>query len=631
MKPTEPLKAPASIPAVYGIGDGVIRGYASLFGLVDLAGDRIEPGAFRASLARRGTSGIRMLWQHESGRPIGVWTAIDEDRNGLLVEGRLALGTAGGREAFALIEARAVDGLSIGFRTRRAEKPPAGAGGGVRRRLVEVDLWEISIVTFPMQERARVIELRRSESLCARDRPSGDLRPAAAAGHLRAGAAGLRAATARLAATRGGRGPTSFNPRGEDMPEITMSAPETKARTGETTGAYADFMEAFAGSREANDERLSQLECRMSADILTEEKVERIGKAIDAHEKRLERLALKEMRPRLGGAGASEAGPSEHKQAFEAYVRGGDGRRLRQIEEKAMSGLTGADGGFLVPEETETEIGRRLASISPIRAIASVRAVSSSVLKKPFAISGAQTGWVAETDARPGTNAPLLAELSFPTMELYAMPAATSALLDDAVVDIDRWIGEEVEQAFAAQESTAFVTGDGVSKPKGFMTYDTVAESVWTWGKVGTVSTGANGAFLAGAAGDALIDLVYALKAGYRQNASFVMNRRTQSAVRKLKDGDGNYLWQAPAAAGARATLMGFPMVEAEDMPDIATGSSAIAFGDFQRFYLVVDRQGVRVLRDPYSAKPYVLFYTTKRVGGGVQDFDAAKFLKFAI
>ncbi|BDA83688.1 phage capsid protein [Aureimonas sp. SA4125] len=419
------------------------------------------------------------------------------------------------------------------------------------------------------------------------------------------------------------------------MPEITLSAPETKAQTGlpaesgEIAAAFGEFMQAFEGFRGANDERLSQIEKRMSADVVTDEKVDRIGRALDEQEKRLERLVLKELRPRLSGGGG-DVFVSEHRQAFEAYVRGGDENRLRRLEEKAMSGLTGADGGFLVPEETETEIGRRLAAISPIRSIASVRTVSSAVLKKPFAITGAQTGWVAETAARPGTTAPQLAELSFPTMELYAMPAATNALLDDAAVDIDRWIGDEVEQAFAAQESTAFVTGDGVARPKGFMTYPTAAESAWTWGTIGTVATGADGGFLPGTGTDALIDLVYALKAGYRQNASFVMNRRTQAAVRKLKDADGNYLWQPPASAGARATLMGFETVEAEDMPDIAADAPAIAFGDFKRFYLIVDRQGVRVLRDPYSAKPYVLFYTTKRVGGGVQDFDAAKFLVFA-
>nr|WP_246392747.1 phage major capsid protein [Aureimonas pseudogalii] len=394
---------------------------------------------------------------------------------------------------------------------------------------------------------------------------------------------------------------------------------------------FGEFMRAFDAFREANDDRLSQIEKRMGADVLTEEKADRISRAMDEQERRIERLTLKSLRPPVGGPNeGAAAAPSEHRSAFEAYVRGGDETRLRRLEEKAMSGLVGADGGFLVPSETETEIGRRLAAVSPIRAIAGLRTVSSAVLKKPFAVNGAQAGWVGETDARPQTNAPQLAELTFPTMELYAMPAATNALLDDAAVDIDAWIGEEVEQAFAAQESAAFVNGDGVAKPKGFMRYEAVQETAWAWGKVGTVSTGLSANFAATAPADALVDLVYALKAGYRQNASFVMNRRTQSAVRKLKDADGNYLWQPPTIAGAKATLMGFPVVEAEAMPDMAAGSLSVAFGDFARFYLVVDRQGVRVLRDPYSAKPYVLFYTTKRVGGGIQDFDAAKFLRFA-
>ncbi|MER0238661.1 phage major capsid protein [Fulvimarina sp. MAC8] len=412
----------------------------------------------------------------------------------------------------------------------------------------------------------------------------------------------------------------------------SISAPEIKAHGAEMDAGHERFMSVFENFREANDERLAQLEKRMSADVVTEEKVDRLTKALDEQQRRMERLTLKSTRPRIGlDERHAETAPSEHKNAFEAYARGGDESGLRQLEAKAMSQLTGADGGFLVPDETETEIGRRLAVISPVRSAATVRTVSAAVLKKPFAISGAQTGWVGETEIRPETTAPQLAELSFPTMELYAMPAATNALLDDAAVDLDRWIGEEVEQAFAAQESQAFVNGDGVNKPRGFMTYPTVAEDAWSWGNVGSLNTGADGAFAAGEAADKLIDLVYALKAGYRQNASFMMNRRTQAMVRKLKDADGNYLWQPPSAAGARASLMGFPLIEAEDMPDAEAGANAIVFADFKRFYLVVDRQGVRVLRDPYSAKPYVLFYTTKRVGGGVQDFDAGKVLTFSV
>lgn len=319
----------------------------------------------------------------------------------------------------------------------------------------------------------------------------------------------------------------------------------------------------------------------------------------------------------------------EHKAAFEAYVRGGNEDALRGIEQKALSVGTPADGGYLVPDETEKEISRRLSAASPIRAISGVRQISGNVYKKPFAITGAATGWTGETDARTTTTSPTLAELEFPAMELYAMPAASATLLDDSATNIDEWIATEVEQAFATQEGTAFVTGDGDKKPTGFLSYTKVAEASWAWTKIGYVITGVSGAFAASNPSDNLVDLVYALKSGYRQNAQWVMNRKTQAAVRKLKDGDGNYIWQPAAIAGGTASLMNFPIAESEDMPDIGANAYSIAFGDFQHGYLIVDRVGVRVLRDPYSAKPYVLFYTTKRVGGGVQDFDAIKLLKF--
>jgi HK97 family phage major capsid protein len=210
------------------------------------------------------------------------------------------------------------------------------------------------------------------------------------------------------------------------------------------------------------------------------------------------------------------------------------------------------------------------------------------------------------------------------------MPAATATLLEDSAVNIDEWLAGEVDQVFAEQEGVAFVSGDGVNKPKGFLDYTTVANASWSWGNVGYIASGSAGAFPASNPSDVLIDLVYAVRAGYRQNAVFVMNRKTQSAIRKFKDTTGNYLWQPPATAGGKATLMTFPVTDAEDMPDIAANSLSIAFGDFNRGYLIVDRAGVSVLRDPYTAKPYVLFYTTKRVGGGVQDFDAIKLMKFA-
>jgi len=409
--------------------------------------------------------------------------------------------------------------------------------------------------------------------------------------------------------------------------------PETKSAAGmtEITGAFGELMTSFEAFKSANDERLAGIEGRLGPDVVTTEKVDRIARALDDQKRALDGLLVRKARPSLGRESGFQPLPSEHKQAFDAYVRTGDDRLLRSLDTKAMSYGSGQDGGYLVPDETEAAIGERLAAISPIRSIASVIKVSGAVLKKPFAISGPAVGWVAETAARPQTNSPTLDELQFPTAELYAMPAATAALLEDSIVNIDQWIGAEVETAFAEQEGAAFVSGDGTNKPKGLLSYTTVAEADWAWGKIGYTATGVSGAWPASNPSDILIDTVYALKAGYRQNASWVMNRKTQGAIRKMKDADGNYLWQPPAAPGSRAMLMGFPVVEAEDMPDIAADATPLAFGDFQRGYLVVDRSGVRVLRDPYSAKPYVLFYTTKRVGGGVQDFDAIKLLKFGV
>jgi HK97 family phage major capsid protein len=403
-----------------------------------------------------------------------------------------------------------------------------------------------------------------------------------------------------------------------------------ETKSADVASAFDEFMRSFETFKDQNERRISEL-ARKSADPLTEEKVARIGAALDANKRALDELVLKGRRPALARETKMVSmAELEHAKAFDAYVRHGEAIGLKRLEAKALSAGSGADGGFLVPEETEREIGRRLAVVSPIRAIAGSRQVSGNVYRKPFLITGAASGWVGETAARPQTDSPTLAELSFPTMELYAMPAATQTLLDDSAVNIDEWIAAEVDAVFAEQEGTAFVNGDGTNKPKGFLAYETVAEDSWEWGKLGFVLSGADGAFAASDPSDALVDLVYALKAGYRQNGTFVMNRRTQAEVRKLKDDSGNYIWQPPAVAGGQATLMGFPVAEAEDMPDLDADSLSIAFGDFRRGYLVVDRMGVRVLRDPYSAKPYVLFYVTKRVGGGVADFDAIKLLKFA-
>ena len=405
---------------------------------------------------------------------------------------------------------------------------------------------------------------------------------------------------------------------------------EMKSASG-SNAAMEDMLRAFEVYKLENEDRLAQVEARQSADVLTDEKLARMDKFMDEQKRRNDLAVIERARPRLGltekSAGDSDA--REHKGAFNTYMRSGEATGLKSLEAKALSVGSGPDGGYLVPVPAEAEILRRMTQISPIRAIASVRAISTAQLKKAFSYSGPASGWVGESDPRPQSANQQIADMSFPAMELYAMPAATQTLLDDAVVDIEQWIAEEVDTVFAEQEGAAFVNGDGNHKPVGFTTYAKVPQASWAWGKSGYVTTGAAGALPTNAPSDVLFDLMYALKAGYRQNARFVMNRKTQAVIRKLKTTTGEYLWSPPVDMSAHATLMGFPISEAEDMGDIAPDAFAIAFGDFARGYLVVDRMGIRVLRDPYSAKPYVLFYTTKRVGGGIQDFDAIKFLKF--
>jgi HK97 family phage major capsid protein len=402
-----------------------------------------------------------------------------------------------------------------------------------------------------------------------------------------------------------------------------QTAPETKAFARDAEARFFETLEAF---RAANDERLTELERRMSEDAVTAEKVDRINASLTEQKAALDRLSLDMRRPAQTAAPESRAAST----AFQAYVRKGDAHGLARLDTKSLSTLVDADGGYLAPDETSRLVEKLLSEISPIRAIAGVQRISGNALRLPVAVSGFASGWAAETAARPQTATADIAVADIPAMEMYAMPAATQSLLDDALVNVEQWIAEEVQHAFAAQEGAAFVSGDGVAKPKGFLAYDKVADASWQWGKLGYVPSGAAGDFAASDPADALIDLAYAPKQAYRANARWVMNRATEAKIRKLKDGDGSYLWQPGTEAAAPATLLGYPVTVAEDMPDIVANSFAVAFGDFRSGYLVADRAGVRVLRDPYSAKPYVLFYTTKRVGGAVRNFEAIKLMRFA-
>jgi len=408
-------------------------------------------------------------------------------------------------------------------------------------------------------------------------------------------------------------------------------APESKAMSPEARAAYDQFMRGFESFKAENDDRIRQIETRGFADGLSEDKVDRINAALDEQRTLIDALVLKNARPAIGGAAPRSGVQLQHKQAFDGYIRKGESSQLAALEAKALSIGSNPDGGYLVPPELEQAVTLAVRDISPVRSVATVRQISSNIYNKPFSTTGFAAGWAAETAARPQTGNTALANLSFPTFEIYAMPAATTALLDDSIINIDQWVADEVKLTFAQQEGAAFVTGDGSTRPKGFLSYTNVPQAAWSWGNIGYVATGVAGALPATTPSDKLFDLIYTLKAQYRPNARFAMSRATQAVIRKLKDTTNNYLWQPAVQPGGNPALMGFPILESEDMPTIATSSMSIGFGDFGSGYLIVDRVGMRILRDPFSAKPYVLFYTTKRVGGGVQDFDAIKLLKFDV
>ncbi|MBY9062777.1 phage major capsid protein [Sphingomonas yunnanensis] len=324
-------------------------------------------------------------------------------------------------------------------------------------------------------------------------------------------------------------------------------------------------------------------------------------------------------RPLLEGA------RPEGDAAFARYIRTG-----ATLETKAFTGTTGEGGGVAIPTQLDGTIDAQLVSLSPIRAIANVVQVGSAGYRKLVTSGGTPAGWAGETDPRPVTATPTFHELVPPGGELYANPSASQAMLDDALFDSEAWLAAEIATEFAKAEGAAFVTGSGVGRPRGFLTSPASAEAdgARAFGTLQYLASGAAGAF-AGDPGERLIDLVQALRAPYRQGACFVMNAATAAQVRKVKTRDGQFLWQPGLAAAQPATLLGYPVVEAEDMPDVAAGSASIAFGNFRLGYLIADRGDTAVLRDPYSNKPFVTFYATRRVAGCVSDSDAIKLLKF--
>lgn len=321
-----------------------------------------------------------------------------------------------------------------------------------------------------------------------------------------------------------------------------------------------------------------------------------------------------------------------HQKAFNSYLRAGDeeGMRSLELEGKALNTAIAADGGFLVDPQMSEQIQAVLHATSSIRAISNVVQVEATAYDVLVDHVDLGAGWVTETANSVETTTPQLDRISIPLHELSALPKASQRLLDDAAFDLEGWLATRIADKFTRSEGEAFIAGDGVDKPRGFLDYPAVQNDSWSWGSLGYVATGSDGDFSSSEPADAIVDLVYGLGARYRANATFVMNSKTAGAVRKMKDADGRFLWADGLASQEPARLMGYKVLISEDMPDIAPDAYAIAFGDFTAGYTIAERPDLRILRDPFSAKPHVLFYATKRVGGDVSDFNAIKVLKFA-
>jgi len=341
---------------------------------------------------------------------------------------------------------------------------------------------------------------------------------------------------------------------------------------------------------------------------------------VDEVKARVDKIGRAAIRPAISGASESP----EVKGFIDGYLRQG-----RESEIKSISGQTPSDGGYAVPREIDAMIARELVEISPIRSLAQVVQTGSAGYRKLITTGGTASGWVGETADRPETDTPEFAEIAPPTGELYANPAASQAMLDDAGFDLEGWLASEIAMEFARAEGAAFVGGNGVNQPSGFLFAPNSAaeDAVRAFGTLQYVGTG-DAATLGANPEERMIDLIHSMKAGHRQGASFVMNSATLSQIRKLKTADGAFLWQPGMVEGQPDRLLGYPVVEAEDMPDIAGGATPIAFGNFRHGYLIAERSATQILRDPFTNKPFVHFYATKRVGGQVLDSAAIKLLK---
>lgn len=391
----------------------------------------------------------------------------------------------------------------------------------------------------------------------------------------------------------------------------------------EIAGKVQHLGHAWEQFKTVNDQRLREIEKKGSADPLYDVQLQKINDALDATKGQLNRLEGSVYRPEAGKAHGGFENPAvrEYKSAFCGYIRKGEDAGLAALEQKALSVGSDPEGGYLVTPTMSDYLAKTVLEVSPIRQLARIETISSDALEVIEDRDEAVCGWTSETGAVSETDSPEVGRRHIPLHELYAQPKATQRLIDDSAIDIEQWLAEKVADSFARKENKAFIDGDGVGKPRGILSYDAGTD----WGEIEQVNSGTDGQVTA----DGIVKLYYSLKESYAARATFLMHRNALQQIRLLKETTtGQYLWQPGIAAGQPDTILGTPVMNAVDMPTPSNDSLSVAVGDFQAAYQVVDRQGVRILRDPFTEKPYVKFYATKRVGGDVVNFEAIKLLK---
>ncbi len=412
-----------------------------------------------------------------------------------------------------------------------------------------------------------------------------------------------------------------------------------RAETGDIKAAIDGVNRAFEEFKAEHTKEIKDIKAGLG-DVVQTEKVERINEQLGVMSAAIDDLNVKMALGNVPGKDgeAETAEMKEYKADFNEWVRTGEGEgKIRSANKTgvmaSMSVGSNPDGGYTAPVEWDRQITDKLAVVSPMRRFASIQNVRGHGFKHLYNMHGAGSGWVGETDARPETATPQFAEYSFKFGEIYANPGVTQILLEDSEIDIAAYLAGEVDLQFAQQEGVAFLSGDGVNKPKGVLMYDATAEGALPAGEkhplgpVLEVNTGD----AAELTSDGLIDLVYAIPSErITPSSAFYLNRKTHSVVRKMKDGQGNYLWQPPYQAGQPAQILGYAANELSGMPDVAAAAIPVIFGDMAQGYRIFDRLGVQVLRDPYTKKPYVLFYTRKRVGGGLWNPEFIRYHRVA-